>query len=52
MKHFIGGGYIIYKNRFIVSTEYPEYNNEINSAYNNINIKKYGVLWNERNIYK
>jgi len=52
MKHYEGGGYIIYKNRFIISTEYPEYNNERTNTYNNINTKRYDKLWEERNIYK
>jgi mannosyltransferase OCH1-like enzyme len=52
MKHYEGGGYIIYKNRFIISTEYPEYNHERATTYNNINTKRYDQLWNERNIYR
>jgi mannosyltransferase OCH1-like enzyme len=50
--HYIHGGYIIYKNRFVISTIYPEYNNEMSSLYKAIKTKKYSVLWNERNIYK
>jgi len=49
--HYKNGGYIIYKNRFVISTEYPEYNDERKTAYNKINTKKYDALWNERRIY-
>lgn len=52
MDHYEDGGYIIYKNRFIISTEYPEYNDERTSTYNSINTKRYDGLWNDRNIYK
>jgi mannosyltransferase OCH1-like enzyme len=50
--HFEDGGYIIYKNRFVISTEYPEYNNERKGLYDSIGTKRYDSLWNERNIYK
>ena len=52
MIHYEGGGYIIYKNRFIISTEYPEYDNERTSQNNKNNTKRYDKLWNERRIYK
>jgi mannosyltransferase OCH1-like enzyme len=52
MRHYEGGGYIIYKNRFVISTEYPEYNNERSLQNNKINIKRYDKMWEERNIYK
>ena len=52
MKHYEGGGYIIYKNRFVISTEYPEYNHERTTSYNNKNTKRYDQLWNERKIYR
>lgn len=52
LKHYIHGGYVLYKNIFVISTEYPEYNNERTSTYNIINTKRYDILWNERNIYK
>jgi mannosyltransferase OCH1-like enzyme len=51
LKHYNGGGYIMYKNRFVISTEYPEYNNERTHAYNNINTKRYATLWHENAIY-
>jgi len=51
LKHYKNGGYIIYKNRFIISTEYPEYNDERTNTYNSINTKRYDALWNERRIY-
>jgi hypothetical protein len=52
MRHYGDGGYIIYKNRFVVSTEYPEYNNERSLQNNKISIKRYDQMWEERNIYK
>jgi mannosyltransferase OCH1-like enzyme len=52
MTHYEGGGYIIYKNRFVISTEYPEYNHERTTTYNNMSTKRYDQLWNERKIYK
>ena len=52
MKHYKGGGYIIYKNRFVISTEYPEYNHERATTYNNMSTKRYDQLWNERKIYR
>jgi hypothetical protein len=52
MQHYKNGGYIIYKNRFVISTEYSEYRDEQNYQYNQINIKNYGTLWDERSIYK
>ena len=51
MTHYEGGGYIIYKNRFVISTEYPEYNNERRNTYNSINTKRYDKLWENKNIY-
>jgi len=52
--HFLDpqGDYIIYKNRFVISTDYPEYNEEISNTYRQINTKKYFQMWEERNIYK
>jgi mannosyltransferase OCH1-like enzyme len=51
LKHYEEGGYLIYKNRFVISTEYPEYNQERTNVYNNINKKRYNIMWNERKIY-
>ena len=50
--HYKDGGFIIYKNRFVISTEYPEYNHERNQMYSMLNTKRYDQLWNERSIYK
>ena len=50
--HYQSGGYIVYKNRFVISTNYPEYNTERTLTYNSLNTKRYNVLWNERKIYK
>jgi mannosyltransferase OCH1-like enzyme len=52
MIHYDGGGYIIYKNRFVISTEYAEYNTERSKLYNSIKTKRYDALWDERNIYR
>ena len=52
MRHYDDGGYIIYKNRFVISTEYPEYNTERTKSYNGINTKRYDKLWENRTIYK
>ncbi len=52
MVHYSGGGYIIYKNVFVISTTYPEYNSERHIQNNKINKKKYDIMWEERNIYK
>ena len=51
LNHYEGGGYIIYKNIFVISTEYPEYNHERTTAYNNNNTKRYNILWENKNIY-
>lgn len=52
LNHYEKGGYLIYKNRFVISTEYPEYNNERTNTYNSIKTKRYDVMWNEKKIYK
>jgi mannosyltransferase OCH1-like enzyme len=52
MSHYKDGGYILYKNRFIISTEYPEYDEERRSSLSVLNIKRYADLWNERSIYR
>ena len=52
MQHYDGGGYIIYKNVFVISTEYPQYNDERIVQNNKINKKRYDKMWEERNIYK
>jgi poly(beta-D-mannuronate) lyase len=44
-------GNIIYKNTLVISTEYDGYNEERTNQYNNINTKRYDILWNERKIY-
>ncbi len=51
IKHYKDGGYLIYKNQFVISTEYPEYNSERLSTYNSKATKRYDLLWNERRIY-
>jgi len=52
MNHYEKGGFIIFKNRFVISTEYPEYNSERKATYDSIKTKRYDILWDERNIYK
>jgi hypothetical protein len=52
LRHYKGGGYIIYKNRFVISTEYSDYNKERSETYKTIKTKRYADLWNERKIYK
>jgi mannosyltransferase OCH1-like enzyme len=52
MNHYINGGFIIYKNRFVFSTEYPEYFVERKNAMDSMNLKRYDAFWNERKIYK
>jgi mannosyltransferase OCH1-like enzyme len=52
MTHYHGGGYVIYKKRFVISTEYKEYNHERNVLYRKNDTKRYDKLWASRNIYK
>ena len=52
LKHHESGGYLIYKNIFVISTEYPEYKEERNNAYIPINKKRYDIMWSEKQIYK
>jgi len=52
MTHYEDGGFIIFKGRFVISTEYPEYNSERTNIYKSINTKRYCALWNEKKIYK
>ena len=52
LNHYKGGGYLIYKNHFVISTDYPEYNTERTNTYNKINLKRYDKMWSERKIYK
>lgn len=46
------GGHIVYKDKLVISTDYPEYNEEITNVYRDIGTKKYFQMWEERNIYK
>jgi len=50
--HYDGGGYVMYKNIFVISTEYPEYDNERITQNNKNNTKRYDKLWENRIIYK
>jgi mannosyltransferase OCH1-like enzyme len=50
--HYSQGGYIIFKNKFIISTEYPEYNKERGQLHNKTKTKYYAQSWNDRHIYK
>jgi mannosyltransferase OCH1-like enzyme len=51
LKHFEQGGFITYKNDFIMSTTYSEYDIERSETYNKNNTKRYDKLWNEKRIY-
>ena len=51
MKHYEKGGHIIYKNKFVLSCNYSEYNNEKNNLYKSINKKHYHFMWHEKTIY-
>jgi len=52
LNHHLDGGYIIYKDKNILSTEYMDYRREQTNVYSSINSKHYNTLWNEKNIYK
>ena len=52
MKFYELGFYIIYKNTFIISTEYPEYDKERTIQYNTINKHRYDKMWTDKNVYK
>jgi mannosyltransferase OCH1-like enzyme len=45
------GRYILYKNRFIINTDYPEYNDEKINTYKSINTERYDKLWEKRGVY-
>ena len=50
--HYIKGGYVIYKNKFVFSTSYPEYEKERKLSYDLIHKKHYTQMWSERKVYK
>ena len=52
LKHNTNGGYIIYKNKFIISTEYSEYDKERSELNHKIKKARYDILWNKKVIYK
>jgi hypothetical protein len=49
MFHYKDSKYIVYKNRFVISTIYPEYDNERTVVSNK---KHYNHYWNSRTVYK
>jgi hypothetical protein len=51
MEFHQNGSFIIYKNRFVISTDYPEYRREQQESFQKLNTKKYGDLWDEKAIY-
>lgn len=52
MSHYEDGGYILYKNRFVISTIYPQYRQDCRNLYHSAKTKSYTQLWEERKIYK
>jgi mannosyltransferase OCH1-like enzyme len=52
LNHYTNGGYILYNNYFIISTEYLEYNKERSEINNKIKKPRYDILWNKRAVYK
>jgi mannosyltransferase OCH1-like enzyme len=52
LKHYTHGGFLLYKNYFVISTEYAEYDRERSELNNKIKKPRYTILWNRRAIYK
>lgn len=52
MNYYEDGGYIVYKNRFVMTTIYNEYNSERIEMYKKINLERYEKMWDEKRIYK
>ncbi len=52
LKHYINGGYIVYKNKFVISTEYSEYDKERSELNHKIKKARYHILWSKKAIYK
>jgi mannosyltransferase OCH1-like enzyme len=52
LTHYSKGGYVIYNNIFVFSTDYSEYNKERTIEYNKLNTKRYDALWVEKKIYR
>lgn len=52
MTHYKHGGYVIYKNRFVLSTNYDDYDSERAELHRKKHTKGYNALWNEGKIYK
>ena len=50
--HYYDNLFLVYRDRFIISLAYPEYKNDINVLYKNLNKKYYVMHWFEGNIYK
>jgi len=51
MVYHKGGKYVLYKNRRVLSTDYPEYNTERVNTYNKIRVKHYDAMWKDKKIY-
>jgi mannosyltransferase OCH1-like enzyme len=51
LKHYLGEGYVIYKNIFVFSTIYSTYNEERAKMNNSINKQRYTIMWDNKNIY-
>ena len=51
LTHYLGEGYVIYKNRFVFSTIYSTYNEERTEMNNSINKQRYNIMWDNKNVY-
>jgi len=51
LKHVDNGGYILFKNKKVFTTDYPEYNAERSQTYQNLRTQHYDQLWRQGAIY-
>lgn len=52
MSHYDGGGFVVYQNKFVLSTEYSQYNEERTAANQRKKISRYDEMWRQRRIYR
>lgn len=52
MSFYEDGEYILYKNRFVMTTIYNEYDSERIEMYKKKNLERYEKMWDEKRIYK